>query len=547
MTDRSRLGPVETTAVPVDGTAETPVWKDNLLPITRKRTSSTRSAGPAKKARATAGESSDEEDEEEPAQSPRPNRDEVTHPAPPIDIDTDSESELTAAPAPKKPATTVRLDLTKLPVKTKAKKTKTSSAAQPAKSVAAKPAKIIADSASEDSSAESSLSESEKASDNEGPIDDETFLAAVPRAKHPEFFFNSDEDITPGLARKGKGKSKAVQPASDSEDSMPDVPPRIRRNTWSPFPIPLAPRGRSSSTASGWSSGRDLSVPASEMETDSEHASEPVHPKKKKGKKPSATRQKQADSEKPELHPDPVASVSGAAAVSSPLETSWDVTAELTLPAPNKDIGLTAQNPEPQYILAQLLADPDFGTTLAPIPLDRVNILRGDFKRCAVNCIMAFFGLVHIPKGPDLGNLQLNMPFRHGTIRFVLKEELFSSAAFVTQNITRFPATITSKPDERELPDAMVALAATAVYGALLELRMTGQHQTIAFTEEAYEDTYRNHMTTLASTRARAPVSMHKLMHGLFNEVSASHKTAHTTSGSSATLIQLFDIPDADN
>ncbi|KAJ7705816.1 hypothetical protein B0H16DRAFT_1747068 [Mycena metata] len=614
------------------------VWKDDLLPITRKRTSSTQSAGPAKKARATAGESSDEEDEEEPAPKPK-TKARRAHLAPPIDIDTDSESELAAAPAPKKPATTVRLDLTKLPGKTKAKKTKTASAAQPAKSVAAKPAKIIADSASEDSSTESSLSESEKASDNEGPIDDETFLAAVPRvitkpkeldsdeeaiqamAKHPEFFFDSDEDVTPGLARKGKGKSKAVQPTSDSEDSMSDAPPRIRRNSDiemaeaiadSLVSIPLAPRGRSSSTASGWSSGRDLSVPASEMETDSEHASEPVHPKKKKGKKPSAARQKQADSEKPELHPDPAASASGAAAVSSPLETSWDVTAQLTLPAPNKDIGLTAQNPELQfvlrgaigaikisllfeesyptmisrggfarpflitaarvrqgsrYILARLLTDPDFGTTLAPIPLDRVNILRGDFKRCAVNCIMAFFGLVDMtpaevmaavenlvrdhryifPKDPTSGNLQLNMPFRHGAIRFVLKEELFSSAAFVTQNIARFPATITSKPDERELPDAMVALAATAVYGALLELRMTGQRQTIAFTEDAYEDTYRNHMTTLASTRARAPVSMHKLMHGLFNEVSASHKTAHTTSGSSATLIQLFDIPDADN
>ncbi|KAJ7720541.1 hypothetical protein B0H16DRAFT_1474373 [Mycena metata] len=108
------------------------IWKDDLLPITRKRTSSTQSAGPAKKARATAGESSDEEDEEEPAPKPK-TKARRAHPAPSIDIDTDSESELAAAPAPKKPAMNVRLDLTKLPVKT-AKKTKTSSAAQPAKS-----------------------------------------------------------------------------------------------------------------------------------------------------------------------------------------------------------------------------------------------------------------------------------------------------------------------------------------------------------------------------------------------------------------------------
>ncbi|KAJ7161689.1 hypothetical protein C8R46DRAFT_1283996 [Mycena filopes] len=167
--------------------------------------------------------------------------------------------------------------------------------------------------------------------------------------------------------------------------------------------------------------------------------------------------------------------------------------------------------------------------------------------------MVAFYGLAD--KSPaevvntveNLGQLQLNMPFRHGAIRFVLKEELFSNAAFVTQNIDKFPANLATKPNERELPDAMVALATTAVYGALCELRMTGQRQTIAFTEDAYEDTYRNHINTLVASRTKAPLSMHKLMHGLFNEVSASNRTAHTTSGSSATLIQLFDVPEADN
>ncbi|KAJ7466391.1 hypothetical protein FB451DRAFT_412753 [Mycena latifolia] len=384
----------------------------------------------------------------------------------------------------------------------------------------------------------------------------------------------------------------------------------------------MEPRSRRSSMASSYSSGRDLSVPASASEPGSEAASElelehkpeTKRLKKKKSKKTSAARQKQADSEKPEIHaPDAAGVPAGKAPVdaSNRPESSWDVSARLVLPAPNKDIGLTAQHaelqfvlrtaiveiknfllfieayptmisragfgrpyliaaarlrPSSRYILDRLLTDPHFGAVLAPIPLDRVNILRGDMKRCAVSCILAFFGLADLEPSkvkerveellkdhryifavdPKTGQLRLDQPFRHGSIRFVLKEDLFSSSSFVTQNLDRFPATNKKKPGKRELPDAMVALAATAVYAALLELRMTGQRQNIPFTEDAYEDTYRNHMETLSQVRGTAPTAMHKLMHELFYDLSASNKTAHTASGSSSTLIQLVDVPDSD-
>ncbi|KAJ7459974.1 hypothetical protein B0H11DRAFT_2316035 [Mycena galericulata] len=187
-------------------------------------------------------------------------------------------------------------------------------------------------------------------------------------------------------------------------------------------------------------------------------------------------------------------------------------------------------------------------------------------KRCAVSCILAFFQLADLepekvkarveellkdhryifPTDPKTGGLQLDMPFRHSSIRFVLKEELFSNASFATQNLDRFPATYIKKPTHRELPDAMVALAATGVYAALVEYRMTGQRQNIAFTEDAYEDTYRNHIATLQQVRSSAPRSLHGVLHGLFKEVTANAGAVHTTSGSSATLIHLVDMPESD-
>jgi hypothetical protein len=57
------------------------------------------------------------------------------------------------------------------------------------------------------------------------------------------------------------------------------------------------------------------------------------------------------------------------------------------------------------------------------------------------------------------------------------------------------------------------------LYAALQEYRTTGERQVIAFTEGAYEDTYRNHMKTLADTRDAAPIALHKVLHGLFNDV----------------------------
>ncbi|KAJ7085490.1 hypothetical protein B0H15DRAFT_847038 [Mycena belliarum] len=509
-----------------------------------------------------------------------------------------------------------------------------------------------------------SRTSSEAAEDSEShELDDVAPRATKPvkKTSHPKFkkdvpqaLFDSDSDEYEFVrVRKAVSKSKApvCKPDSASEDSMPEAPP-VRRRRDSDIEmaefiqkglvdIPQThrrladdtvgldaaiaasmaseePRSRRSSTASGYSSGRDLSVPASasEMESDpgSEHEAE-LHPKKKskKSKKTSAARQRQADSEKPEIQ----APAAQAAASKAPVgasnrpESSWDISARLVLPAPNKAISLTAQHPELQSvlrsgvlqiklfllftnaypmmisragfarpyliaaaqlrptsakILERLLTDPQFGAILAPILLDRVNILRGNMKRCAVSCIFAFFGLAGLdpskvkerveellkdhryifPVDPRTGQLQLNKPFRHGAIKFILKEEVFTSSSFVTQNLDRFPATNQKKPDQRELADAMVALVATAVYAALLELRMTGQRQNIAFTEDAYEDTYRNHMDSLKQVREKSPIPFHKLMHEFFNDVTASNQTAHTSSGSSATLIQLGDVPDSD-
>ncbi|KAJ6631933.1 hypothetical protein B0H10DRAFT_2206337 [Mycena sp. CBHHK59/15] len=344
-----------------------------------------------------------------------------------------------------------------------------------------------------------------------------------------------------------------------------------------------------------------------------------------KSRKVSAARQKQADMEKPEVRsvpsrPDPPKLSKGlttqldriaAASVdaASRPEDSCPISARIMFPAPGKDIGLTDQGEELKAVLrgciefiklsllfedsypaivsragfaraylisaAQLPAsvhiknrletDLSFGTRLADIPLDRINILRGDLKRLAAQEVPGLFKFALVPAAeaktivtdriqdhcyifpvdPTTGHLKAELLFRHESIVNVLKKGVFTNTQFKTKNLHLFASTSTKHLHRLELPDAMVCLAATAVYGALVEYRATGNHQKIPFTEGAYKDTYQNHMKTLSDTRASAPVALHKVLHALFNLVTDT-TAVQATVGSSSVLINLVEVPESD-
>ncbi|KAJ6566595.1 hypothetical protein B0H19DRAFT_1066886 [Mycena capillaripes] len=191
------------------------------------------------------------------------------------------------------------------------------------------------------------------------------------------------------------------------------------------------------------------------------------------------------------------------------------------------------------WVSERLQIDPNFAALLAPIPLDRINIQRGDIKRCAVTIVVMMYKLSDMspaevklrveellqdhryifPADPKTGQLQFKLPFHHPSIQFILKDQIMASPVFKGRNYKRFPARDPKHPEEREVADPMVAIAATAVYASLLELRMTGERQPMAFTENAFEDIYRIHMKTLEDTRSNAKNALHKVLHKLFTDV----------------------------
>ncbi|KAJ7195611.1 hypothetical protein GGX14DRAFT_403822 [Mycena pura] len=589
--------------------------------------------------RAVAAGVQGEEDPQLKARSKKPLKSTSTarrYAAPSIDIDSESE-------ATKSPGMYFRVDFTKVPaigkskikaISVKSKTAKPSSVPVASKNALkvntstrkAKPVRLVADSASEDDSPASDddvaddvdfSDESDVNETDDAAPDADEFVQEVPQfmAKHRDGgeeredidFGTESREVSPELDDDAPAAITASQlfeseEEEDDDEEMTGAPPRTRYTGDSDVDmheaiadtLDFVPRGthsRRSSTGSGWSSGKELVIP--ESEPNSDQASEPEMPAPhppKKVKKVTAARQRKADLERPEVRPAAPAARAQRDSADDPAnrpEASWHLSTRLALPAPNKDIGLTVQTPEVQYVmrgttdivrmnlyfitffpllsarvgwirpqmilaasaqnsgyfleyvLERLRTDPTFASILSPLPLDRVNLARGNIKRCAVTIVMVMYQLVGLtpaevkvrveellkdhryifPVDPKTGQMQLSWPFHHPALKHVIKHEIMSSPLLKAQNYDRFPATHPKHPDAREVADPMVSIAATGVFASLSELRMTGERQPIAFTEESFEDIYLIHIKTLEDTRKNAPISTHKVLHQLFNDV----------------------------
>ncbi|KAJ7336230.1 hypothetical protein DFH08DRAFT_284608 [Mycena albidolilacea] len=423
---------------------------------------------------------------------------------------------------------------------------------------------------------------------------------------------DAEEDVAPSivLPPKKKGKSVSRKNQAYGGDDM-----RLHEaiaKSLSTIPVDTSDRRRSTG------SEQDMVIDSKVVDSDGES-----RPAPKKVRKVSAARQKQDKLERPEVRPAPAVAgklskglktqldriaVASVDAASRP-ESEWHMSARIMFPAPGKDIGLTSQTEELKAVLRgciefiklslvfedaypaivsragfarsyllsaaqgsaavhikhRLETDLSFAARLADIPLDRINITRGDFKRIAAQEVPGLYRFAHLPAvevrtivterlqdhryifpvDSATNRLKGELPFHHEAIVSVLKKAVFTGQ-FRTRNLDLFASTSVNHPDRVELPDAMVCLAATAVYGALVEYRATGILQNIPFTEGAYEDIYRNHMRTLIDTRATAPVALHRVLHRLYILVTESTAATATATGSSFVLINLVEVPESD-
>ncbi|KAN0125967.1 hypothetical protein V8E52_001174 [Russula decolorans] len=346
-----------------------------------------------------------------------------------------------------------------------------------------------------------------------------------PPLKRTTSFYPGRETITDTVlshlpSRIGPGNEHLV----DINDGETDIE---SENDWFTEPPPMEPAGRTSSKASEamlveraiWeSSPPDVGSVAANVA--SVTASDDV-----------ATSQE--DIRGSDAPTDPVIT-SGSSEPSFPAET------ELLFVSGSNKIMLTVQRP-----LMRAVFQEAFERIRADMPRARVPLFRGEVKdRCAAIIQAEFLAIrtglsvIHLVNKelsnynytfPRLNNgNQLNFlprrtrPYRNIRIINVIRDLYFGGGAHSFVNCFRSQFPVHQGNDGvvlREVPIAMVALVATALYAAIQEWR-TGVQRSVEFSTNAYLDVYNGHVNTFNHIRLNQEESFHTMMTDIYRQAS---------------------------
>ncbi|KAN0102384.1 hypothetical protein V8E52_010847 [Russula decolorans] len=201
----------------------------------------------------------------------------------------------------------------------------------------------------------------------------------------------------------------------------------------------------------------------------------------------------------------------------------------------------------------RLLSHDDYQAKMIRLPRARIPIFRGEVKeRCAHLVHVDFFPIESrleimrtvdkqlsdymytfptVTAGGVKGLPMRHKPYRNKRIVTAIRTLFFTggTSAYAHRFDSKFPRF--RGPDGalvREVPEAMLALVATALYAAIHEWR-TGVHQPTDFSTDAYIDAYNGHVGTLNHLRAQRSGAFHVMMADLYNLASAmvGDSTAH--------------------
>ncbi|KAF8264245.1 hypothetical protein EI94DRAFT_1806062 [Lactarius quietus] len=166
----------------------------------------------------------------------------------------------------------------------------------------------------------------------------------------------------------------------------------------------------------------------------------------------------------------------------------------------------SAGHPSATALRNRILHDHVFLAKLSSMPRGRISIFRGEVKeRCAATVAL----LINVHNTPtliaDLVERQINdnynyiFPRRLPNVNLLSAPPLHSQPYQNTVIISVIRALFFTGTANREVPKAMVAIVATALYAAFKEWS-TGEYKRSNFTANMYLDVYKGHINTLDVT-----------------------------------------------
>ncbi|KAJ8496364.1 hypothetical protein ONZ51_g1124 [Trametes cubensis] len=193
-----------------------------------------------------------------------------------------------------------------------------------------------------------------------------------------------------------------------------------------------------------------------------------------------------------------------------------------------EELGYTA-------LAKRLKNDNDYALTLAAIPVDRIPLFRSQVRDAVLGAIQSTY---HLRPG-DVGHVNWlhkgcryiyphdykkdkhcgDEPFALPIFTDGLRATYFKTPkSFGWKIINQFASSYPEKPDEKELPAAMVALASTAVFAAI-DHHQTSPCEISNFSTNSFGGAYKRNIAILSSLKERSLEAYHDVMHELFKAV----------------------------
>ncbi|THH00886.1 hypothetical protein EW026_g1715 [Hermanssonia centrifuga] len=147
----------------------------------------------------------------------------------------------------------------------------------------------------------------------------------------------------------------------------------------------------------------------------------------------------------------------------------------------------------------------------------RVTLLRGGIKKTVTQVLASIYGL---KQGDIEGKLDKKNPFMNKLITQLLAVHFFNGPrSIASQYSNLFKSTIPERPDEKEIPEAMLGIICVAIYDGL------GDWTTGTFTVASdfevgnVEAEYLKVMDFLAEIKAKSVKMYHRIMHQVYKNV----------------------------
>jgi len=234
-----------------------------------------------------------------------------------------------------------------------------------------------------------------------------------------------------------------------------------------------------------------------------------------------------------------------------------------------KEALLSAANghrPTASIIHNRLLHDDPYLFKMARLPRARISLFRSEVKeRCNALVAPTFAAIKSAPQiiqmvdrqttgynytypsAPNKqGPLMRSRPYRNDRIIKVIRDLYFTggSPSFASRFHHLFPVFRDSDAIwKHEVPIAMVALVATALYAALYEWR-SGEQNIVEFSTTSYLDVYNGHVNTLLLIQDKRNPAFHTMMADIYAQASHQPGMVATPRGSAVAPIDLTELDD---